>query len=126
MRVIAFLDVLGAEFDFADLAVPGLAGDRTDFELAALDGHHVEIVQVNGVARVGDDCAHVAGQKIFVFAHAEHERTATARADDKIRNVGVNQRDSVSADHLLQRRSHGVDQARFLLIDIDRGRARVV
>src|SRR5947207_8649508 len=125
MLVIAFLDVLGGKFDFADLSISSLAGQRADLELAALDCDDIEIIQVNGVARVSDDRAHVAGEKIFFLANTEHERASSTRADNEIRNLGVNQRNAVGADDLPQRSPHSVNQARFLLIDINRGGARI-
>src|ERR1700730_6205659 len=67
---------------------------------------------------MSDDCANVAGEKIFVFANAKNERTATTRADDKIRDIGVNDRDSVSADDLLQGRAHRVHEARLGIFPI--------
>ena len=100
VRVIALLDVGVGEFDFAQLIVARFAGDRTDLELIALDGDDVEIVQVNGVARVGDDRAHVAGQKIFVLADAEDEWAAATSADDEIWDIAMDECDSVGADDL--------------------------
>ena len=85
MRVIALLDVLGAELDFADLVLAGFAIERADVEIVAVDRDEIEVIQVNNVARVSDNRAHVAGEKIFVFADAENERAAAPRADDKIR-----------------------------------------
>ena len=87
VRVIALLDVLGGELDFADRVVAALAGERADLEFVALDRDEIEVVQVNRVARVGDDRAHIAGEKIFVLADAEDERAAAPRADDEIGNI---------------------------------------
>ncbi len=83
MRIIALPDILGAELDFADLVITAFAGERADLEFVRLERDDVEVVQINRVARVGDDRADIAGEKILVFANAEHERTATARADMK-------------------------------------------
>ena len=105
--------------------MPRLAGERADLEFVALDRDDIEVVQINRVAGVGDDRAHIAGEKIFVLAHAEHERAAAPRADDEIRNVAMNQRDAVGADDLLQRGAHGVDQKR-LVPCADRSRRRRV
>ena len=62
---------------------------------------------------MGDDRAHIAGQKILVLANTEHERTATARADDEIGDIAMNQSDAVGADDLLKGGPHGVNEARF-------------
>ena len=115
VRVIAFLDVLGGELDFADLVIARFAGERADLEFVALDRDEIEVVQVNGVARVGDDRADIAGEKIFVLADAEDERAAAPGADDEIGNVAVDERDAVGADDLLQRRANGVDEQSFLV-----------
>ena len=74
------------------------------------DRDDIEIVKVNCVAGVSDDRAHVAGEKIFILADAEHERAAAPRADDEIWDVGMNQRDAVGADDLLERSTRGVDR----------------
>ncbi len=115
MRVIALLDVFVAELDFADLVSPAFAGDRADLEFVALDRDDIEVVQINRVARVGDDRADVAGEEILVLANSEHERTAAARADDEIRNVLMDERDAISADDLLQRRAHCRNETAFVV-----------
>ena len=100
VRVIAFLDVGVGEFDLAHFVTARFARERADLEFVALDRGDVEVVQVNRVAGVGDDGADVAGEEVFVFAHAEHERAAAARADDEVRDVAMNERDAVGADDL--------------------------
>ena len=94
--------------------VAPLAGQRTDLEFVALDRDQVEVVQVNRVAGVGDDRAHVAREKIFILPDAEHERAATPRADDEIGNIGMHDRDAVSADDLLQGRPERFDKEGFV------------
>ena len=126
VRVIALLDVLGGELDLADRAVAALAGERADLEFVALDRDEIEIIQVNGVAGVGDDRAHVTGEKIFVLPDAEHERAAAPRADDEIGNVGVDQRDAVGADDLLQRSAQRFHEQRFMPARIGHARRGVV
>ena len=101
VRVIAFLDVFGREFNFAHRVLAGCAIERTDFEFVTLDRDDVEIVQVNCVPRVGDNRTDITGQKIFMLAHAEHERTAAARTDDEVGNIGMNESDSICANDLL-------------------------
>src|SRR4030088_530416 len=102
MRVVALLDVFGGEFNFADFVRFAFAIERADLELIALNRDHIEIVQVNGVAGVSDNGADIAGQKIFLFADAEHERTTAARSDHETGNVRMNQSDAVSANDLFQ------------------------
>src|SRR6266404_1311526 len=68
---------------------------------------------------MSDDCTDVAGEEIFILANPENERTATTGADHKIRDIGVNDRDSVSADDLLQGRAHGVHEARLGIFPIE-------
>ena len=126
MREIALLDVLGGELDFADRAVATFAGQRTDLEFIALDRDEVEIVQVNRVAGVGDDRAHIAGQKIFVLADSEDEWAATPRADDEIGNIRMDQRDAVCADGLLQSRAQCFHQQGLVPPRIDHADRRVV
>ena len=60
-----------------------VACERADLELVSPDRDDIEVVQINGIAGVGDDRAHVAGQEIFVLADAEHERASASRADMK-------------------------------------------
>ncbi len=115
MRVIALPDVFVGELDFADFVGPAFAGDRADLEFVALDRDDIEVVQVNRVARVSDDRADVAGEKIFVFANTEDERAAAARADDEVRNVLMDERDAISADDLLQRRAHCRNETAFIV-----------
>ena len=110
VRVVAFLDICVAEFDFAQLIIAGLACDGADLEFVALDRDDVEVVQINGVAGVGDDGADVAGEEVFLLADPEDERAAAPGADDEVRNVAMNERDAVGADDLAQSRANGVDQ----------------
>jgi len=101
VREVAFADVFCAVLDFADLVIAGLARDRTDFELIARDRDDIEVVKINRVAGVSDDRAHVAGEKVFVFANAEHKGRTATRANHEFLDIGMNERDAVSADHLL-------------------------
>ena len=91
-------------------AVPG---KRRDLEFVSPRRDYIEIVQVNCVAGVSDDCAHVAGQEIFAVTHAEHKRASTPRADHEIRDIGMDQSNAIRADHLAKRRANGGKQARF-------------
>ena len=50
---------------------------------------------------MSDDRADVAGQKIFIFADAEDERTPAACADNEIWDVCVHHGDAVCANYLL-------------------------
>src|SRR5437899_4212049 len=100
MGEIAFADVFRTKLDLADLIIPDLAGDRTDLERVAGNRNDIEIVKINGIASVRDDRADIAGEKIFIFANAEHERRAATGTNHEILDVGMNQSDAVSADHL--------------------------
>ena len=123
MGIIPFLDVLGRELDFADLMIAALAGQRDDLKFVSLHRNHVKVIQVNGIAGVSDDRAHVTGQKIFFFANAKHERTAAASADHEIRDIRVNQGDAVCADDLLKRGANGAEEPRFFPGSVHRARA---
>ena len=106
--VITLLDVFGREFDFADGMLRAVSGERSDLEFVRPHRDDIEVVQVNRVASVSDNRAHIAGQKIFVVADTEHERTSTSRADHEIRHIGMNQRDAICADHLSKRRANSI------------------
>ena len=75
MREVALLDVLIGELDFAQRVITGaVTRNRADLEPIRRHRDDVEVVQVNCVARVGDDGADVAREEVFVFANSEHER----------------------------------------------------
>src|SRR5438046_2033410 len=107
MSKIAFLNILGCEFDFADSMIATFSGERSDLEFVLFQRDHIEVIQVNSVAGVSDDCAHIARQKIFAFANPEDERASSSRADHKIRNIRVDQGNAICADHLLKRGANG-------------------
>src|ERR1041385_272376 len=87
-----------------------VAGQRADLEFIRPCCDHIEVIQVNRVARVSDDRAYVAGQEIFAAADAKHKRTSTSCADHEIRHVSVNQSDAIRADHLPERRANSFKQ----------------
>src|SRR5688572_1146045 len=118
MGVIAFLDVRVGELDFADLVIAALTGNRADLEFVALDGHDVEVVQVNRIAGVGDNGTDVAGQKILVLAHAKNQWAAAPCSDDEVGNIPVHESDSVRADNLTQGDANGIDKAAFLVREL--------
>ena len=70
-------------------------------------------MQINGVARVGDDGAHVAGEEILALADAEHQRAAAPRADDESGRSWWIDGDAVGADDLLQGAAQRLDEARL-------------
>ena len=56
-----------------------------------------ELFRIPGV---GDDCANITGQKIFVLPNTQHEGAAAPRTDNEVWNIGVNHRDAIGADYL--------------------------
>src|SRR4029077_15944068 len=111
MGKITLTDVFCAKLDLADLIIAGLARSRTELEFVARDRDNIEIVKINCVAGMSDDRAHVAGEKILILAHAEHQRRTATRTNHELFDVGMNERDPVGADYLLQRGTRGIDQA---------------
>src|SRR5205823_11530399 len=124
--IITLLNVLGCELDFADGMLGAVSGKRSDLELLRPRCHHIEVVQVNSVAGVSDNCAHIAGQKIFAVANPEHEGTSTASADHEIWHISMDQRDTVCADHLSKRRTNSVKKAGLFSGSVYGAGARVV
>ena len=55
MGELAAFGLLGAEFKFADLHLGGIRSKVLHIEAVARDGGDIVIVQVNYLARVGDD-----------------------------------------------------------------------
>ncbi len=113
VRVSALADVFGRELDLADLVAGDAPEEGGDLELLAVDARDVEVVQVHGFPRVGDDRPGVAREKIFPPAHAQDERAAATRADNDARDLLVDEDDAVRADDLFQRRAQGRDEARL-------------
>src|SRR5205823_14828576 len=111
MGKISLADVFCAKLDLADLIIAGLARDRADLEFIARDRDNIEIVEINGIAGVSDDRAHVAGEKILILTDAEHEGRTAPRTNHEFFDVGMNERDAVGADHLFKRSTRGVNQA---------------
>src|SRR4029077_12727113 len=106
------------ELDLAHLAVFGLASERADLEIVALDRHDVEIIQVHGVAGIRDNGADVTGEKVLVFADTENQRTAPPGADHKVRNISVHKGDPIGTNDLLQSSAHGIYEARFGIFSV--------
>ena len=113
MGVVALLNVFGAELDLADCVLANRAVNRTDFKLVPLERDEIEIIQVNRITGVRDDRAHIAGEKVFVLTDTEHEWTASPRADNKIRNVRMDDGYTIGANHLFQRCTSRVNEACF-------------
>ncbi len=113
MRIIALLDVLGGEFHFADRVFGAVSGERNDFKFVGTGCDNIEVVEINRVAGVGDNGAHITGEKILSVADAEHQRASPSRANDEVGNVGVNQRNAIGPDYLPKRRPHGRQEPRF-------------
>ena len=68
------------------------------------------VVEIDCVARMGDDGADVAREEMLALSDAEHERTPTAGADKHAGNIRMYDRDAIGADDLSQRFPHGLDQ----------------
>src|SRR5438874_11154011 len=112
MGKVPLADVFRPKLNLADLIIAGLARDRADFEFIARDRDDIEIVKINGVSSLSDDCAHVASEKILILADAEDQRRTAARGNHELFNVGMNGRDASGTNHLLKRGTCGIDQAR--------------
>ena len=97
-----------AEFQIADLDVGRVRAEIGNLETFRRDGRHVVIVQVNDFFRVGDNGVGVAGKKIFLLADADDERRTAPRADDRIRQIRADDRESVGADDFAQRVANGL------------------
>src|SRR5262249_22943117 len=109
--IITLANIFGCELDFADRMLGDVPSKRTDFKFIRSGRDNIEVIQVNRVARVSDNRAHITGQKIFAVAYTEHERTSTTCADYEIRHISVNQSDAVRADHLPKRRANSIKKA---------------
>ena len=55
VREVAALGVFGAEFQLADLHVGRVRAEVLNVEAFAREGRHVVVVEINDLARVGDD-----------------------------------------------------------------------
>src|SRR5947209_17402243 len=55
MGIITLADIFGCELDFADRMLRDVAGQRTDLEFIRPGCDHVEVIQINRVARVSDE-----------------------------------------------------------------------
>src|SRR5256885_134502 len=119
MGELALAHFFRAELDFADLVITDLARERADLECVARDGDNIEVVKVNGVAGVGDNRAHVAGEKIFIAPNAEYERAAPPGADNEVFDVGMDERNSIGANDLLERGAGGVHKTRLRISAIE-------
>ena len=101
MRKRPFIDIFGAEFDLADLKGRVGAGKPDNIELPLLDGHHVIVVQIDHIARMGDDRADVTDNEILSLAYAQDQRTSPPCAQNDIRYLRVKQRQPIGPHHLL-------------------------
>ena len=118
MGIITFSNVFGGKLNLADRMLGAVPRKRRDLEFVSPCRDYIEIVQVNCVAGVSDDCANVAGQEIFAVTYAKHKRASPPRADHEIRDIGMDQSNAIRADHLAKRRANGCKQARFFFRDI--------
>src|SRR5436305_15306424 len=102
MGKIPLADVFRPKLDLADLIIAGLARDRANLEFIARDRDNIEIVKINCVAGVSDNRAHVAGKKILILTHAEHERRTATHTNHEVFDVGSNERDALRTDYFLK------------------------
>src|SRR5215467_13643103 len=72
MGVIPFSDIFGGKFNLADRMLGAIPRQRGNFELVSACGDYIEIVKINSITRIGDNCADVAGQKVFSISNSEH------------------------------------------------------
>src|SRR5438067_6435658 len=103
MGKVPLAHVFRPKLHLADLVIAGLARDRTDFEFIARDRDDIEIVEINSVASVSDDCAYVAGEKILILTDAEDQRRTTPRTNHELFDVGMNERDAIGTNYLFKR-----------------------
>ena len=110
VRMFAASDIFVAEFQIADLDVGCVGAEIGNLEAFRRDGHDVVIVQVNHFFRVRDDGVRVAGEKIFLLADADDERRTASRADNCVRQIRADDRETVGADDYIQRVRDGQGQ----------------
>ncbi len=107
VRKLSALDLFRREFDLANLRADRRRLDGGHLEIIAGERDDLEVIEVYDTARVGDNRADVAGEKVFVAAHAEEQGTAPARADNLVGMVRMNDGDAVGADDVLERAAYG-------------------
>ena len=74
--------------------------------------HHVTLFQVDDLVGHTGQCHSVAGQKVLlpVFAHAQNQRRASARANQALRLIFAKHRNGIGAMQLVHRRLHRLKQ----------------
>ncbi len=107
VRELPALDLFRREFNLANLRADRRRLDGGHLEIIAGERDDLEVIQVHDAARVGDNRADVAGEKVFVAADAEEQGTAAARADNLVGMIRMKDGDTVGADDVLERAAHG-------------------
>ena len=84
-------------------------------DVLLIDDGVFAILEIDDVARVGEERRDVGGDDVFVFAEADDERRALLGGDDRARLVAVDHHQRVVAFELLERLADGVDELRPVL-----------
>ena len=87
-----------------------LAVDIEDLPILGRQDAHLVVAQVNDALRIADQGARIAGQKDFLVADAQDQRTAEAGADDHAWKARADDRQAVGALEMEQRLLHRLDQ----------------
>jgi hypothetical protein len=117
MRELAALGSFRIELELADLYLGGVGAQVGHAKAVRVQGHHVVIVEIDHLPRVGRDGGGVAGQKIFTFTHADDQWGAAPGPDHDLGIVGAYNRDAVSADHFAQGVHHRLGQRMEILFE---------
>ncbi len=105
--------------------VPGdvlhLAGDGVSVEIGYLhavrrDDGEIAVGHEEQVARVIQDGRHIGGDKVFIFAQADHRRRTIARGHDLVGLVDRDDREREDARQLLHGLADGLFQRRPLAV----------
>src|SRR4029077_10068430 len=78
MRKLAAFGGFGAKLELADLDLSGVGAEVLHIEPLASEGGHVVVIEINDLARVGDDGISVAGQEILSRPDADDQRRTPA------------------------------------------------
>ena len=75
-------------------------------EAVGLEHGHLVVVEVDDLRGVLDDGAGIGGDDVFVLAHADDQRRALARDDQRVGLILADDGDAVGALDFMQRRLH--------------------
>ena len=109
--------VIAAQIDVARLQFERLHAVM-DFALVAMDdaqrvgrnNRNLMLGQINDLVGVADQRRSVAGDEVFVFAHAHHQRAAVPGSNDHVGIVVENDRQAIGALQLGQSTANGREQ----------------